>query len=322
VFDVGVELTPEEWNAFYNHPKAFPIVDINAGLFPRSPFDGIDPADPRPNPPPWERNFEFPPDPDSESSPPHATDGPPASTLPPIAAECGIHAQPISKSAPVPAPPAAPGGQKRKPVTLDEWDLYFKGLWVVVIATTVTLAGLAESLTPHLSDRRGGERRQPRQFDLPQISANSDQNDPVPRLRNAVLFTLDDEVARLKLVRLQRSGIHSVVGRGPHAGLFTALTLGGRLRALTLPARGGGVNAEKPSPSPPGPANRSITGILNPSSMPSRQSGGVSSHAPRRTVSGPPPTRNATPRPRPRLFPSSVRVRSRVSRVFEAHQNL
>lgn len=57
--ELGAEeaLTPEEWNAFYNHPLAVPIVDIGAGLFPEMLRDR-DPRDRRPNPPPWERDLE------------------------------------------------------------------------------------------------------------------------------------------------------------------------------------------------------------------------------------------------------------------------
>lgn len=52
-------LTQEEWNAFYNHPLAVPIVDIGAGLFPEMLRDR-DPRDRRPNPPPWERGPGWP----------------------------------------------------------------------------------------------------------------------------------------------------------------------------------------------------------------------------------------------------------------------
>jgi hypothetical protein len=57
--ELGAEeaLTPEEWNAFYNHLLAVPILDIGAGLFPEMLRDR-DPRDPRPNPPPWERDLE------------------------------------------------------------------------------------------------------------------------------------------------------------------------------------------------------------------------------------------------------------------------
>ncbi len=60
VLELGAEegLTPEEWNAFYNHPLAVPIVDIGAGLFPEMLRDR-DPRDRRPNPPPWERELEW-----------------------------------------------------------------------------------------------------------------------------------------------------------------------------------------------------------------------------------------------------------------------
>jgi hypothetical protein len=56
--ELGAEegLTPEEWNAFYNHPLAVPIVDIGAGLFPEMLRDR-DPRDRRPNPPPWEQDL-------------------------------------------------------------------------------------------------------------------------------------------------------------------------------------------------------------------------------------------------------------------------
>lgn len=60
-------LTPEEWNAFYNHPLAVPIVDIGAGLFPEMLRDR-NPRDRRPNPPPWERGPGWPGDLEAETA--------------------------------------------------------------------------------------------------------------------------------------------------------------------------------------------------------------------------------------------------------------